>query len=237
MRNITVRSRTKPRLTEFRTQDLDQTWGAGHQALRETPAGSASTAGGKPGEVASSSTDGSGAMLFDTSWAATTASTRTSIEAPWCSGCRIRAITGPGIAVSSLSAISTVAECAPDGYLFVDAIPRIQARQSRRCRLGIQGLSPLSGSGQLAGTFSPFPPLPPEEGLDLPPARNVPGSAPRPSVPAVTGAASHGRGSGPSKMMPRQNRRRARSPPSPVEGSSECPQNSTERWVAGVSRR
>ena len=37
MRNITVRSRTKPRLTEFRTQDLDQTWGAGHQALRETP--------------------------------------------------------------------------------------------------------------------------------------------------------------------------------------------------------
>ena len=37
MRNITVRSRTKPRLTEFRTQDLDQTWGAGRRALRETP--------------------------------------------------------------------------------------------------------------------------------------------------------------------------------------------------------
>ena len=123
------------------------------------------------------------------------------IAAPRRSGSRIRTITGPAIAASSLSAISTVAGCAPDGYPVINAILRIQARQSHRRQLGIQGRSPPSGSGQLAGTFPPSP-LSRREGLDLPPARNGPGSASRPSGPAVTEAASHGRGSGPSKTAP-----------------------------------
>ena len=175
-----------------------------------------------------------GAMLSDTSWAATTSSTRTAIEAPRRGGSRIRAITGPAIAASSLAAntISSVAGCVPDGYLLIDAISRVRARQSHRRQLGIQGRSTLSGSGQLADTSPP----PPGKGLDLPPARNVPGTASRSSVPASPGAASHGRVSGPWKMIPRQNRWRARSP-SPVEASRECSQSSTETWVAGVSRR
>ena len=135
----------------------------------ENSACSASTTGAKPGEVASSSTDGSGAMRSDTSWAGTTSSTRTAIEAPSRSGSRIRAITGPAIAGSGLSPSSSVAGCAPNGCLFVDAISRIQARQSHmRHPTGASSASRAvhrrPGVGSLPATF-PLPLSRPERGL------------------------------------------------------------------------